>query len=158
MKVEFSRALWDALRAFFVEDGVGGVDEKVIHVDNEPSFGNHIAEGVVHEMLEGGGGVGEAEEHYGGFEEPLVGDEGGFPLVSVLDSHIVVSPPDIEFGEDLGVSQFVYEVGDERKGIGVSDGVFVDVAVVLARAKSSVLLFDEEEGRCLGRVGWADFS
>ena len=84
--------------------GVGGEDEEVIHVDNEPSFGNHIAEGVIHESLECGRGVGETEEHDGGFEEPLMGDEGGFPLVSILDMDIVVSPSYIEFGEDFGIS------------------------------------------------------
>ena len=158
VKVKFCHALENAFRAFFVEGGVRGVDKKIVHVDDEPSFGNHIAEGVIHEALEGGGGVGKSEEHHGGFEEPLMGDEGGFPLVSVFDSYIVISPPNVEFGEDLSVSQFIYEVGDERKGVGVADGMFVDVAVVLARAESSILLFDEEEGRGLGRIGWADFS
>ena len=84
--------------------GVGGVDEEIIHVDNEPSFGNHIAEGVVHETLESGGGVGKSKEHHGWFEESFVGDEGCFPLVTILDSYVVVSPPDVKLGEDLGVS------------------------------------------------------
>ena len=87
-----------------MEGGVGGVDEEIIHVDNEPTFGNHVAEGVVHEMLECGGGVGKSEEHYGGFEKSFVGNKGCFPLVTVLDSHIVVSPPDVELSEDLSVS------------------------------------------------------
>ena len=38
------------------------------------------------------------------------------------------------------------------------DGVFVDVAVVLAWAEPSILLFNKEEGRGLGGVGWMDFS
>ena len=158
VKVEFCHTLENAFCAFLMEGGVGGVDEKIVHVDNEPSFGNYIAEGVVHESLKGCGGVGESEEHHGGFEEPLMGDEGGFPLVSVFDPYIVVSPPNIEFGEDLSVLQFIYEVGDERKGVGVADGVFVDVAVILARAESSVFLFDEEERGGLGRIGRADLS
>ena len=86
-----------------MEGGVGGVDEEVIHIDNEPSFGNHVVEGVVHESLEGSGGVSEAEEHYGGFKESFVGDEGCFPLMTVFDSYIVVPPPDVELSEDLGV-------------------------------------------------------
>ena len=146
MKVEFGHALENAFRAFFVEGGVGGVDKKIIHVDDKPSFGNHIAEGVVHEALEGGGGIGESEKHHRGLEKSFVSDEGRLPLVAILDSYVVVSPPNIEFGEDLSISQFIYEVGDERKGVGVADGVLIDVAVVLAGAESSILLFDEEEG------------
>ena len=36
--------------------------------------------------------------------------------------------------------------------------MFVDIAVVLAGAESSVFLFDKEEGRGLGGVGWTDLS
>ena len=103
MKVQLGHALQDAFRAFLVEGGVGGVDEEIIHINNEPSFGNHITEGVVHETLESGGGVGKSKEHHGGFEKSFVGDEGCLPLVTVLDSHIVVSPPDVELSEDLSI-------------------------------------------------------
>ena len=87
-----------------MEGGVGGVDKKVVHVNDEPSFGNHVAKGVVHESLESGGGVGEAEEHDGGFEESLVSDEGRFPLMTIFNLYVVISPSNIEFGEDLSVS------------------------------------------------------
>ena len=137
---------------------VGGEDEEVIHVDNEPSFGDHIVEGVIHESLERGRGVGEAEEHDSGFEEPLMGDEGGFLLVSVLDTDIVVSPSYVELGKDLGVSEFIYEVGDEGEGIGVTNGMFVKISVVLAGAESAILFFDKEEGCCLRGVRRTDLS
>ena len=55
-------------------------------------------------MLKGGRGVGETKEHDCRFEENFVGDEGSFPLVSILDMNIVVSPLYIEFGKDFGVS------------------------------------------------------
>ena len=58
----------DSFGAFSVEVMVGGGDEEIIHVDNEPSFSNHVSERVVHESLKGGGGVAQAEEHYSGFE------------------------------------------------------------------------------------------
>ena len=87
-----------------MEGGVRGVDKKVIHIDDEPSFGNHIAEGVIHESLKGSGGVGEAKEHYGGFEESFVGDEGCLPLMAVFDSYIVIPPSYVELGEDFGIS------------------------------------------------------
>ena len=87
-----------------MESGVGGVDKEIIHIDDKPSFGNHVAEGVVHESLKGGGGVGESKEHHGRFEKSFVGDKGGFPLVTIFDSYVVVPPPNIEFGEDFGVS------------------------------------------------------
>ena len=104
VEIKFSHTLQDALRTFFVEGGVGGVDEEIIHIDDEPSFGNHVAEGVIHKSLKSGGGVGKSKEHDGGFEESLMGDEGRFPLVTILDSYVVVPPPNIELSEDLGIS------------------------------------------------------
>ena len=158
VKVKLGHMLQNTFRAFLVEGGVGGINEEVVHIDNEPSFGDHIAEEVVHESLECCGGVGEPEEHHGRLEEPLMGDEGGFPLVSIFDPYVVISPADVELSENFSIPQFIYEVGDERKGIGVADGVFVDIAVVLAGAESSILLFDEEERGCLGGIGRADLS
>ena len=39
------------------------------------------------------------------------------------------------------------------------NGMFIGVMVNLARAESSILHFDEEEGRCLwGVTRWVDFS
>ena len=135
-----------------MEGGIGGVDEEIIHIDNEPSFSDHIAEGVVHEALEGSGGIGEAKEHYSGFEESLVSDEGCLPLMAIFNSYVVIPPPYIKLGENRGMSQFVHEIRDEGEGIGVTNGVFIDVSIVLAGAKSSVFLFDEEEGRGLRGV------
>jgi len=46
------------------------------------------------------------------FEESFVGFEGRFPLISVFDTDIVVSPSDIQFGEIFGTFEFVNEFGD----------------------------------------------
>ena len=69
-----------------------------------------------------------------------------------------VSPSYVEFGEDLGVPEFVDEVGDEGEGIGITNGMFVKVSVVLAGAKSAILLFDKEEGCSLRGVRRTDLS
>jgi len=92
--------------------GVGGEDKEIIHIDDEPSFSDHISEGVVHESLEGGGRVGEVKEHDGRLKETFMGDEGGLPLVSVFDADVVVAPLNIELGEDFGISEFIDKVGD----------------------------------------------
>jgi hypothetical protein len=123
-----------------------GEDKEVVHVDDEPSFSDHITEEIVHEVLEGCRGVGKSEEHYHGFKEALVGDQGGFPLVSVFDSDIVVSPMNIELGEHLGILEFVDEVRDEGKRVGIMNRVFIDVSVVLAGLESSILLFTKKKG------------
>ena len=47
---------------------IKGEYEEIIHVDDKPSFSNHISEEVIHEVLEYGGGVVETKEHDSGFK------------------------------------------------------------------------------------------
>ena len=60
-------------------------------------------ERVAHEPLEGGRGIGETEEHYCGFKQPLMGNKGGLPLMVILDPYIIVPPLHIELGKDFGI-------------------------------------------------------
>ena len=56
---------------FGVKVVFGGGDEEVIHVDDEPSFSDHVPERVIHEPLEGGGGELQAEEYDCRLNSPL---------------------------------------------------------------------------------------
>ena len=44
-------------------DLIRGEDEEIIHVNDEPSFSDHVLEGVIYEMLKCDGRVVETEEH-----------------------------------------------------------------------------------------------
>ena len=96
-----------------MSNSIRKIDEEIIHIDNKPSFCNHIMERVVHELLKGGGRVGKAKEHYSCLKKSFVDNEGGFPLVSILDMNIVIFPANIKFDEDLYSLEFINEVGDE---------------------------------------------
>ena len=156
MEVEFGHSLEDMVSMLCVCCGVRGGDEKVIHVDEEPSFCDHVLKGVVHESLECGRGVAKAEEHDGGFEESFVGNEGCFPLVAILDADVVISPMNIEFGEVMSIFQLIHKVGNEGKRVSVAGSVFIEVLVILAGVEFTVFLLDKEEGGCLRRVGRTD--
>ena len=79
--------LEDMTSSFSMEFRVGGGDEEVIHINDEPSFYDHVLEGVVHELLEHGRGVAKTEEHNSWFEESFVHDEGCFPLMTICHIH-----------------------------------------------------------------------
>ena len=149
----FRSALEDLAGPFSMGFWIWGGDEEVVHVDDEPSFGDHVPEGVIHESLERGGGVAKAEEHDCWFEESFVCDECRLPLVAVFDAYIVVPPSNVKLGEVASVFQLVHEVGNKGEGVGVTGGMFVEIPVILARTKFSIFLFDEEERGCLGGVG-----
>ena len=101
---------------------------------------------MVYESLEGGGSIAESKEHDGGFEEFHGGNESSFPLILLLDTNVVISPTNVKFSEQGRFLHMVDEFWDEGEGIGILDGVGVQVAVILAWAKGSILLWYEEEG------------
>ena len=75
-----------------------------------------------------------------------MGDEGCFPLISILDVDIVVLPSDVKLGEVFCILEFIDKVGDEGERIGISDGMFIRVVVILAGMEFPILPFDDEEG------------
>ena len=156
MKVELCHALEDAASLFSMGLGVREGDEEVIHVDDEPSFSDHVSEGVICESLKRGGGVVETKEHNHWFKESLVCDEGGLPLMAIFDMNVVVPPTNIKLGEVASILQLVHEVRDEGKRVDIIGGMFVEVTVVLAGAEFTVFLLNKEEEGCLKRVGRAD--
>ena len=63
MEIKLGHFLEDTAGSFGMGHRVGGGNEEVIHIDDKPSFGNHVSEGVVHESLKCSGRVVETEEH-----------------------------------------------------------------------------------------------
>ena len=47
---------------------IGGEYEEIVHVDDKPSFSDHVSEGIVHKALEYGRRVVETKEHDSGFK------------------------------------------------------------------------------------------
>ena len=109
-----------------------GVDSHVVHVDLKPLLWKHICKDMVHESLEGGGSVAEPKEHDSGFKEPHGGNESSLPLIFLSDANVVIFPMNVKFGEQGGFFHVVDEFRDQGERVGISDGVGVQVAVVLA--------------------------
>ncbi|KAG5336713.1 hypothetical protein C0989_012016 [Termitomyces sp. Mn162] len=96
-----------------------GVDEDVVKIDADYALCDEVLEDVIHHGLEGGRAVGESKEHHDQFEQFLVGLEGGLPLVSFLNVHVVVTPLDVQFSKVLCTLEVVDVLRDEREGIAV---------------------------------------
>ena len=122
---------------------------QIVHIDLEPSLGNHVSKDMIHERLKGRRGITETKEHYGGFEETKRGDECCFPLVFLLDTNVVIAPSDIKLGEQRRVFHIIDWLWDEGERISVANGVGVKISIVLERSQSSILLGYEEKWRGL---------
>ncbi|KIK77504.1 hypothetical protein PAXRUDRAFT_166624 [Paxillus rubicundulus Ve08.2h10] len=134
--------------------GVGGVNQEVIHVDDEPSFGLVVLKNMIHQRLECRRGVAQSKEHYVRFEESMRSDERCLPVVIGFDLNIVVPPSDVKFRKNLRPFQVV----DQWKGIRIFYSMRVQISVVLAWMKRSVFLWNKEEGRSLRRFGRGDLA
>ena len=131
MQVEFFHSLEHSSGFLSVGSIIRGEDKEVIYVDDEPPFSDEVPEQIVDELLDHGRGIHESKEHDCEFQEPFMGYKGGFPLVSIFDSDIVVSLVDIELGKNLCSLELINKVRDEEKGVGVPNGIFIQVAIVL---------------------------
>ena len=158
LEVQFCHALEDTFSAFMMGFFVRGENKEVVHINDKPPFGDHISEGVIHEPLECGRGVGKPEEHHRRFKEAFMRDEGGLPLVAIFDVNVVVPPADVKLSKQCGIFEFVNEVRDEGEWVGIVGGMFVQVSVVLTGAETTVFLFNEKEWRCLGGIRRTDLS
>ena len=107
---------------------------QVVHIDLEPPFGDHISKNVVHERLKSRRGVAEPKKHYGGFKKTERGDERCFPLIFLSDVDIVITPSNIEFGEQCGVLHVIDQLRDEGKRISVANSMGVEISIILTRS------------------------
>src|SRR5258708_37609420 len=87
-----------------IREGVG-VDKDVIHIAYDLAIVDEILEDIIHHCLECCRGVTQFEEHDGGLEQSSVSLECNLPLIPFLDPHIVESPLEIEYSEELGIME-----------------------------------------------------
>jgi len=64
---------------------------------------DELMEDIIHHCLEHCGGVTQSKKHDSWFKQPSVSSECSLPLITFLDLHIVESPVEIEYGEELSV-------------------------------------------------------
>ena len=84
-----------------------GMYPQVVHIDLEPSLGNHVSKDMIHKHLKSWRSVTEAKEHYGGFKEAKRSDECHFPLVFLPNANVVITPLNIKLCEQRGVLHIV---------------------------------------------------
>ena len=105
---------------------------QVVHIDLEPSLGNHVSKDVIHECLKSWRSITEAKEHYGGFKEAERSDECRFPLVFLPNANVVIAPLNIKLGEQCRVLHIVDQLRDEGERISIANGVGIKISIILA--------------------------
>jgi hypothetical protein len=74
------------------------------------------AEDMVHEPLEGGGGVTQAKGHDQKTIVALMSVKGCLGNVGLFHTYLVIAQAKINFGKELGATHFIQEVINDRNG------------------------------------------
>jgi hypothetical protein len=81
---------------------------------------------MIHEALEGGGGITQAKGHHQKLIVTLMSSKVSLGNVYLFHTYMVVARTKIEFSKELGATQFIQEVINDRDGKFVFNGKFVD--------------------------------
>ena len=84
------------------------------------------AEDMVHEALEGGGGITQTKGHDQKLIVALMSAKGRLRNVGLFHMALVIARAKIKFGEELGTTQFIQEVINDQNGKFVFDGEFIE--------------------------------
>jgi hypothetical protein len=83
-------------------------------------------EDMIHEDLEGGGGITQAKGHDQKLIVALMSSKGSLGNVCLFHTYLLVAQMKIKFSEELGASQFIQEVINDMNGELVFDAKFVE--------------------------------
>jgi hypothetical protein len=133
---------------------ISGKDENVVEIHRDDPFHDEIVEYLIHHGLEGGRTIGEAKVHDQWFKEATIGAKCGLPLITLLNSDIIVPPTDVELGKVLRAFESVNEVIDEREWVSILPCDHVKCPIVLVKVKFTILLLDEQDQGTQRGFGW----
>jgi hypothetical protein len=97
------------------------IDEDIIK-ENWGKMMEKRVEDMVHEALEGGGGVTKTKGHEQKLIVAFISAKGGLGNVGIFHTYLVIAQAKIKFGKELGATQFIQEVINDRNGKFVFDG------------------------------------
>jgi hypothetical protein len=79
---------------------------------------------MIHEALEGGGGITQAKGHGQKLIVALMSSKGSLWNVFLFHTYLVVAQTKIKFSKELDATQFIQEVINDRNGKFVFNGKF----------------------------------
>ncbi len=82
-----------------------GVNKDIIHIAYHLAVVDELMEDIIHHCLEHCRGVTQSKKHDSWFKQPLVSLEHSLPLVIFLDLHVIGSPVEIKYSEELSIME-----------------------------------------------------
>jgi hypothetical protein len=107
-------------------------------------------EDMIHEALEGGGGITQAKGHDQKLIVSLMSSKGSLGNIFLFHTYMVVARTKIQISEELGATQFIHEVINDRNGEFLFDGKFVEGTKVKTHLKRTFFIQDHDHKRRIG--------
>jgi hypothetical protein len=105
---------------------------------------------MIHQALEGGGGITQAKGHEQKLIVDLMSSKGSLGNVFLFHMYLVVAQTKINFSKELGATQFIQEVINDRNGKFVFNGKFVEGTKIRTHLPRTFFLQDHDHRRRLG--------
>jgi hypothetical protein len=107
-------------------------------------------EDMIHEALESGGSITQAKGHDQKLIVALMSSKGSLRNVFLFHTDLVVARMKIKFSKELGTTQFIQEVINERNGKFVFNREFVEGVKVRTHVPRTLFLKDHDHRRRVG--------
>ena len=104
-------------------------------------------EDMIHEALEAGGGITQAKGHDQKLIVALMSVKGHLGNVCLFHTYLVIAQAKIKFGKELGATQFIKEVINDRNGKFAFNGQFVEGTEVRTHSPRTFFLQDHDYKR-----------
>jgi hypothetical protein len=95
---------------------------------------------MIHEALEGGGSITQAKRHDQELIVALMSVKGHLWNVCLFHTYLVIARAKIKFSKELGATQFIQEVINDRNGKFVFNGQFVEGTEVRTHSPRTLFL------------------
>jgi hypothetical protein len=102
---------------------------------------------MIYEALEGGGGITQAKGHDQKLIVALMSFKGSLGNVCLFHTYLAVARMKIQFSEELGTTQFIQEVINDRNGEFLFDGKFIEGMKVRTHSPRTFFLQDHDHRR-----------
>jgi hypothetical protein len=106
-----------------------------------------MTEDMIHEALEGGGGITQAKGHDQKLIVTLMSSKGSLGNVCLFHTYLMVAQMKIKFSKELGTTQFIQEVINDRNGKFVFSDKFVEGTKVRTHLPRTFFLQDHDHRR-----------
>jgi hypothetical protein len=113
-------------------------------------------EDMIHEALESGGSITQTKGHDQKLIVALMISKGSLMNVYLFHMDLVVARMKINFSKELGTTQFIQEVVNEKNGKFVFNGDFVEGVEMRTHVPRNFFLHDHDHGRRVGAHTKAD--